>query len=67
MCKIKNFVILRNGQEVGTINKKMISIDNKTPPTESYELSFPSDANNDSKIILIFATMLIDLKNLENE
>ena len=64
LCKIKNFVILRNDKLVGTINKKMMSIDDETPPAETYELSFPSDANNDSKIILIFATMLIDLKNL---
>ena len=64
LYKIENFVILRNDKLVGTINKKMMSIDDETPPAETYELSFPSDANNDSKIILIFATMLIDLKNL---
>ena len=43
-----------------------MSIGNNTP-AETYELSFPSEATKDSKILLIFATMLIDLKNLEYE
>ena len=66
LYKIENLTILKNNQEVGTINKKKISIGNNTP-AETYELSFPSEATNDSKILLIFATMLIDLKNLEYE
>ena len=57
LYKIENLTILKNKKEVGTISKK-----NKT-----YELSFPSGATNESKITVIFATMLIDLKNLEYE
>ena len=68
LYKIVNFVILKNGQEVATIYKKNMSIGNNTPISENtYELSFPSGAAKESKIILIFATMLIDLKNLEHE
>ena len=63
---IENLTILKNDKEVGTINKKNMPIGNNTP-AETYELSFPSSATNESKITLIFATMLIDLKNLEYE
>ena len=34
---------------------------------EAYELFFPSDATPESKIILIFAVMLIDINNFEKE
>ena len=67
LYKIEDFVILKNGQEVGTVYKKNMSIGNNTSLAETYQLSFPSGATNESKIILIFATMLIDLKNLEYE
>ena len=53
LYKIENLTILKNDQEVGTINKKKMSIGNNTP-AETYELSFPSEATNDSKILLIF-------------
>ena len=66
LYKIENLTILKNDKEVGTINKKNMPIGNNTP-AETYELSFPSSATNESKITLIFATMLIDLKNLEYE
>ena len=35
---------------------------NSTPIAETYVISFPSGATNESKIVLIFATMLIDQK-----
>ena len=39
-----------------------MDIGNNTPIAETYVLSFPSGATNESKILLIFATMLIDHK-----
>ena len=66
LYKIENNAIRKKEQEVGTIDIRNISIGN-TPKAETYELSFPHGATNDAKVILIFATMLIDLKKLENE
>jgi len=64
LYKIEEFNILKNEQTVGNINKKNMSIGNNTPIAETYQLSFPSGATNESKIILIFATMLIDHKTI---
>ena len=66
LYKIENFSIRKKGQEAGNISITNISIGN-TPKAETYELSFPHDTTKDSKVTLIFATMLFALQNLENE
>ena len=62
LYRIEDFNILKNENTVGSINKKKMDIGNNTPIAETYVLSFPSGATNESKILLIFATMLIDHK-----
>ena len=61
------FGILKNDEEAGFIKKKIMSIGNNFPAAETYEISFPSDATIESKLIIIFATMLIDHENFEKE
>ena len=67
LYKIINFDILKNDVEVGNINKKNMSIEMNSLIAETYELFFPSDATPESKLILIFAVMLIDINNFEKE
>ena len=62
LYKIENFSIRKKGQEAGNISITNISIGN-TPKAETYELSFPHDTTKDSKVTLIFATMLFALQN----
>ena len=61
LYKIIDFVILKNDVEVGNINKKNMSTESNSSIAETYELFFPSDATPESKLILIFAVMLIDI------
>ena len=61
------FIIKRNGDQVGMMKKMSSSLGEYFTKADSYKISFPLDATPEEKLLLICAGLLIDYQYFEND